>query len=299
MQPNGLIIIHKEPGMTSHTVVQRVKRLLAADKAGHTGTLDPLASGVLPVLLGRGVKASEFLLEGDKHYRALLTLGLTTDTEDISGRVLTRTDELPSAEAVLAAAEALRGEIVQIPPMYSAIKVGGVRLMALARQGKDVEREGRTVTVYRLEITPVDRATYCLEVHCSKGTYIRTLCADLGRALGCGGVMSGLCRTEAAGFGLSEAHTLAELEALALPERQALVLPLEETVFRDCPALPVSPFYAHLLHNGAAVVMKKLTAEAYAPGTRLRLYDAAGFFAVGQVLEGEEGPLVKPVKQLR
>ena len=186
---NGLIIIDKEEGLSSFAVVSRVRRLLGVDKAGHTGTLDPLATGVLPVLLGRGVKASEYMLTSDKHYIATLLLGITTDTEDITGEVLTRTDLIPSEKEVEEAVGSMIGEGLQTPPMYSALKVGGRKLCDLAREGKTVEREARRITVYSIGLKKLSELEYELDVTCSKGTYIRTLCADIGKKLATGGVM--------------------------------------------------------------------------------------------------------------
>lgn len=292
---SGLILINKEEGMTSQTVVNRVKRLLGADKAGHTGTLDPMATGVLPVLVGRAVKASEFLLTSRKHYRATLLLGQETDTEDVTGNILATSDEIPCEKEVYAACYSMVGESMQIPPMYSAIRVGGRRLMELAREGKTVEREARPITVYRLDATRTGSRTYTLDVECSKGTYIRTLCADIGKKLGCGGVMAALCRTEAAGYTLSEAHTLTEIETMSLQERCALVRPPEE-IFSDTPALTLPAFYARLARNGLPIYLRKI-GRSDPLGARLRLYDAGGFFALGEVREEEEGIAVKPIRQ--
>ena len=177
---SGIIVIKKEKGITSQGVVSRVKRLFGEKKAGHTGTLDPLATGVLPVLLGRGVKASEYMLSSDKHYRAELLLGTVTDTEDITGTVLRTSEDIPDEARVLSVIESFIGESLQTPPMYSALKVGGEKLCDLARQGVMVEREARRITVHSLEAERISDRVYSLNVHCSKGTYIRTLCADIG-----------------------------------------------------------------------------------------------------------------------
>ena len=292
---SGLILINKEEGMTSQTVVNRVKRLLGADKAGHTGTLDPMATGVLPVLVGRAVKASEFLLTSRKHYRATLLLGRETDTEDVTGNILRETDEIPCERTVYPVCYSMVGDSMQVPPMYSAIRVGGRRLMELAREGKTVEREARPITVYRLDATRTGARTYDLDVECSKGTYIRTLCADIGRKLGCGGVMAALCRTEAAGYKLEETHTLAEIETMSLQERCALVRPTEE-IFSDAPALTLPAFYARLARNGLPIYLRKI-GRSDPLGARLRLYDADGFFALGEVREEEEGIAVRPIRQ--
>ena len=259
MAIDGILLLEKEAGMTSHTAVRRLARLFGVEKAGHTGTLDPMATGVLPVLIGRGVKASEYLTEGDKHYIATLRLGLTTDTEDITGTTLRVSDRLPDEAEVLAALQAFRGEILQTPPMYSALKVGGHKLMDLARRGVTVEREPRPITVHRLTAEKLSESDYRLDVVCSKGTYIRTLCADIGAALGVGGVMASLCRAEAAGFPLSACHTLAAYEAMTEEERDAAVIPTE-ALFTCLPALYCPPFFARLAENGQRVDEKKLGA---------------------------------------
>lgn len=278
---SGIVLLEKEAGMTSHTAVRRLARLFGVEKAGHTGTLDPMATGVLPVLIGRGVKASEYLTEGDKHYIATLRLGLTTDTEDITGTTLRVSDRLPDEAEVLAALQAFRGEILQTPPMYSALKVGGHKLMDLARRGVTVEREPRPITVHRLTAEKLSESDYRLDVVCSKGTYIRTLCADIGAALGVGGVMASLCRAEAAGFPLSACHTLAAYEAMTEEERNAAVIPTE-ALFTCLPTLYFPPFFARLAENGQRVDEKKLGAS-YPEKTRLRLVDDAGFFALGEI----------------
>lgn len=278
---SGIVLLEKEAGMTSHTAVRRLARLFGVEKAGHTGTLDPMATGVLPVLIGRGVKASEYLTEGDKHYIATLRLGLTTDTEDITGTTLRASDRLPDEAEVLAALQAFRGEILQTPPMYSALKIGGHKLMDLARRGVTVEREPRPITVHRLTAEKLSESDYRLDVVCSKGTYIRTLCADIGAALGVGGVMASLCRAEAAGFPLSACHTLAAYEAMTEEERNAAVIPTE-ALFTCLPALYFPPFFARLAENGQRVDEKKLGAS-YPEKTRLRLVDDAGFFAIGEI----------------
>lgn len=290
----GIFILNKGEGLTSQSAVNRVKRLFGAEKAGHTGTLDPMATGVLPVLLGRAVKASEFMLSSDKHYRATLRLGLTTDTEDTTGEVLTRADRLPQAEEVLAAADAFRGEIWQTPPMYSALKQNGKKLVDLARAGITVERESRKITVHRLTLSPLSPSDYEMDVLCSKGTYIRTLCADLGAALGVGGVMASLCRMEAAGFSLSDAHTLEELEGASEEERRALLFPVER-VFSSLPKLTLPPFFARLAKNGAPIYQKKIGVSLPA-GARVRVADEAGFFAVAESCESPDGMVFRMLK---
>ena len=292
---NGLIIINKEEGMSSFAVVSRVRRLLGAEKAGHTGTLDPMATGVLPVLLGRGVKASEYMLTSDKHYIARLLLGVTTDTEDITGSVLSECDDIPSENAVMAAIESMIGDSEQIPPMYSALKVGGKKLCDLARDGVTIEREPRKITVYSIDAKKISDREYELDVICSKGTYIRTLCADIGKRLGTGGVMKALIRAEASGFKLSEAHTISELEAMSEEERDALILPIER-IFADKKNINLPPFFARLARCGVEIYLHKIKTELPI-GERVTLSDEKGFFALGEVREFPDGAAIKPIKQ--
>ncbi len=293
---SGIVIVNKEEGLTSQAVVNRVKRIFGVKKAGHTGTLDPLATGVLPVLIGRAVKASEYMLTSDKHYGATLLLGVSTDTEDITGEVLERCDKLPSEDEVRAAARAHTGRIMQTPPMYSALKVGGKKLCDLARDGVTVEREPREVTVYSIEVKRLSESEYFLDVSCSKGTYIRTLCADIGKMLGCGGTMKTLCRLSASGYTTSDGHTLGELEAMSGEERLGTVRPVEE-IFEKHKAVNLSDFFARLAHSGLEIYLKKIGVDLPL-GERVRLYDKNGFFALGEVREYEDGAAIKPIKQL-
>ncbi len=292
---NGVIVINKENGLTSQAVVNRVKRLLGADKAGHTGTLDPMAEGVLPVLVGRAVKASEYMLSSDKHYIATLLLGITTDTEDVTGKVLTENQAVPPEDEVLSAVNKMLGTSLQTPPMYSALKVGGKKLCDLAREGITVEREAREITVYGISAKRLSEREYLLDIVCSKGTYIRTLCADIGKALGVGGVMKTLTRAEAGGFTLSDAITLGELEALRVDERERLILPTER-IFDKYERLTLKPFFSRLARNGVEIYLSKIGLSREV-GTRLALYDADGFFALGEVREFDTGLAVKPIKQ--
>ncbi|MBR2929963.1 MAG: tRNA pseudouridine(55) synthase TruB [Clostridia bacterium] len=293
--PSGVVILDKTEGISSQSAVNRLKRLLGSDKAGHTGTLDPLATGVLPILVGRAVKASEYLMTGDKHYSATLLLGVTTDTEDITGEMLTTSDEIPAEEAVTAAALSFIGESKQIPPMYSAIKIGGEKLYDKARRGETVEREARDITVYDLKCERLSEREYRIDVHCSKGTYIRTLLADIGKKLGCGGTMKTLRRTEAAGFGIGIAHTLDEIEAMDEDERLKLVIPTEK-LFTAYGEIRLSPFYSRLMHAGLAIKCAKLGVRC-SVGERFKLYCDYGFFAIGEAIEEEDGLAIKPIKQ--
>ena len=292
---NGLIIINKPAGISSHSVVGRVKRALGATKAGHTGTLDPMATGVLPVLIERGVKASEYMLSEDKHYKATLLLGVTTDTEDISGSVLSQSDEIPEASKVHEAVASMRGVSYQTPPMYSAIKIGGKKLYELAREGKTVEREEREINVYDIKSERINDKEYILDVKCSKGTYIRTLCSDIGKRLGCGATMKTLERLEAGGFSIDDAITLDELEKLSPKERESCVLPIE-SVFKDLTCVNLPDFFARLASCGVEIYLNKINLSLNV-GERVTLYNKNGFFALGEVKEFDSGLAIKPIKQ--
>lgn len=293
---NGILILDKGQNMTSFAAVRRVQRLLGADKAGHTGTLDPMATGVLPILIGRSVKLSEYLLTGEKHYVATLRLGLTTDTEDVTGKVLSTCDLLPPEEKVRDVCSSFVGRILQTPPMYSALKIGGKKLVDLARAGISVEREPRPITVFRLGVEKLTDREYSLDVLCSKGTYIRTLCADIGAALGVGGVMASLRRVSAGGFTLADAHTLEQLEAMTPEQRDAVVFP-PETLFLSDPAVVLPPFFARLARSGQTILQKKIGAH-FDENQRVRLYDGETFFAIGEAVMTADGPAVKPIKQI-
>ena len=292
---NGVIIINKEEGLSSQGVVTRVKRLLGADKAGHTGTLDPMATGVLPILVGRGVKASEFMLTSDKHYSATLLLGVTTDTEDVTGEVLAECDKIPNETEVLDVIRSFVGEYMQTPPMYSALKVGGKKLYELAREGQVIEREARAVFIHSIDAKKLSEREYFIDVKCSKGTYIRTLCADIGTKLGCGGTMKTLERCEASGFVLADGITISDLEALSTEERWERVLPVEY-IFRDKREISLPPFFARLARAGQEIYLKKIKATAEL-GEFIKLSDEAGFFALGEVREFEGGLAIKPIRQ--
>ena len=295
-EPTGVLIVNKHAGATSHDIVNKIRRIYGTRRVGHTGTLDPMATGVLVVLVGRAAKASEYLASDRKQYRALLRLGITTDTEDTSGVVLTQTEALPTTAQVEAVLPSFHGKIQQIPPMYSALKVNGKKLVDLAREGQTVERQAREIEIFELLMMPTDVASdYRLTVTCSGGTYIRTLCADIGATLGCGGAMAELERTEACGFSIDHAHTVEELEAMTTEKRLALLIPTER-LFKPLPAINLSPFYERLFRSGCAIQQKKLKCD-FPLGQRLRIYGADGsFFALGEVIEEDEGSAVKSMK---
>ena len=233
--PNGIIIIDKPAGWTSMDVCAKLRGILHEKRVGHAGTLDPMATGVLPVFVGQATKAVSFAENGRKVYEAVLLLGRVTDTQDTSGETLEERAVTVTADDVAAALPRFLGEIEQIPPMYSAIKVNGQKLYDLARQGKEVARKPRRITIYGLALTEnMGGGRYALRVECSKGTYIRTLCHDLGQALGCGGCMAALRRTEASGFRIDEAVTIED----AAREGEALLRPLDSQ-FRAYPAFTI------------------------------------------------------------
>lgn len=292
---SGIFVLKKEEGMTSQGAVTRVKRLFGADKAGHTGTLDPMATGVLPVLIGRAVKASEYMLTSDKYYLALMRLGITTDTEDTTGNVLSKTDKLPTESEVMAAIERFTGKIMQTPPMYSALKIGGRKLCDLARAGVTLEREAREITVFSIEAKRLSDSDYSLRVHCSKGTYIRTLCADIGAYLGCGGAMAALERERASVFTLDDAISLGELEAMSEEERESSLVPVER-VFAHLDAVTLPEFFERLARSGLEIYLRKLGIELEL-GSTVRLMGKDGFFAIGEVRDFENGKAIKPIKQ--
>lgn len=291
----GVLVINKHAGCTSHDIVNRVRRLYGTKRVGHTGTLDPMATGVLVVLIGRAAKAEEYLQPGKKGYRATLRLGITTDTEDTTGNVLTKTDSLPPRERVLATCREFVGKIDQIPPMYSALKVGGRKLVDIARSGGEVERKPRPIEIYSLTCTPTDDdSEYILDVSCSGGTYIRTLCADIGARLGCGGAMASLLRTETCGFSIGQSHTIKELTEMNEAERTALLIPTE-SLFANISIVKLPEFFEKLCRGGCEIYQKKIGTH-YDIGTRVRLYGKDGFFALGEVFEYENGTAIKAIK---
>ncbi len=277
-EPCGVVIVDKAAGMTSFDVVAKMRRIYGTRRVGHTGTLDPDATGVLVVLVGRAAKAAEYLTAGKKQYTATLKLGVTTDTEDTSGEVLSTSEDIPDAASVTAAAKSFFGEYMQIPPMYSALKRGGEKLVDLARRGITVEREARRVEIYSIECEPTSDITeYTLRVLCSHGTYIRTLCADIGAKLGCGGCMASLRRGETGGFTLPDAHTVEQIAEA--PDEYLLST---ETLFPELREMNFDGEDERLIKNGVSV-----SAKRFFEGERLRLYAGGEFFGLGEVKNGK------------
>lgn len=272
---DGLIVIDKPCGKTSHDMVYFVRRLFGIKKVGHTGTLDPDASGVLPVCIGRATKAADMLTASNKAYRAQLVLGMTTDTLDASGEILTEQPVTASKEEIENAIKSFIGEIDQIPPMFSAIKQGGKKLYELARSGITVEREKRRVTIYNIEIieTDTENHTVTIDVSCSKGTYIRTLCEDIGAKLGCGAYMNTLVRTKSADFTLADAYTPEQL--MQMKESGTLesaVIPVD-ILFKDCKKVVLNGFLAEKAKNGV-----KIRRSGLNEGEMYRVYGENGEF---------------------
>ncbi len=275
---NGILNVYKEQGWTSHDVVARLRAICGQKRIGHAGTLDPDAEGVLVVLFGNATRVSEMLTVREKAYRAVLLLGVETDTQDISGTVLREESvESITEEAVRTAAAGFVGTIEQIPPMYSALKVDGKKLCDLARKGQAVERAPRSVTIYDLIIEQIDLPRVTLSVRCSKGTYIRTLCQDIGARLGCGGTMEHLVRTESGGYHVADSLRIAEIQSLWEEGRLGTrVHPVEE-VFADCPAAQTKPDSDRLLYNGNRISADGI--EGMLPSApRIRMRDSEGTF---------------------
>ncbi len=277
---SGVIIIDKHEGVTSFRIISILKRMFDTSTVGHTGTLDPLATGVLPVLVGRAVKASDYIMSQDKRYIAEIKLGLTTDTEDITGEVLSRCDAIPTEEQFCRAAESFIGEISQVPPMYSAIKVGGRKLVDIAREGGEVERSPRNVRIYSIDVEKCSDDTYRLDVSCSKGTYIRTLCADIGKKLGCGAVMSTLRRVQTGKFTLDDAYTIEELEKMSFDERVAS-LKSTESLFSDMREVQLPQFFGNLFLSGAPLYQKKIRLDIPV-GETVRVKYGQVFLGIGK-----------------
>lgn len=293
---NGIIIIDKEPGFTSHDVVAKMRGICGQKKIGHTGTLDPMATGVLPVCLGSGTRLCDLLADRDKEYVAELLLGVETDTQDITGRVLTEKPVETDADKVRAVCESFLGDYEQVPPMYSALKVDGKKLYELARAGKEVERKARTVKILELEILECRLPIVRTRVVCSKGTYIRTLCADIGTKMGCGGTMKSLQRTRAGRFKLESAMTLGELRQLKDENRLMEAVLSVDSVFENCPALHVSVENQHFLDNGNSIYPRQTLENIfYAPGQWIRFYREDGSFGGIYVYDGQK-QWYRPVK---
>ena len=297
---NGIINVYKEKGFTSHDVVAKLRGICKMKKIGHTGTLDPEAVGVLPVCLGSGTKLCDMLTDWDKEYIAVLRLGVVTDTQDMTGQVLSQCDadliEALTKEQVRDAIMSFTGAYDQIPPMYSALKVNGKRMYELARAGIEIERKPRTVQIREIEIKSIDPPLVKMRVVCSKGTYIRTLCHDIGAKLGCGGSMESLTRSRVGIFRIEDALTLEELERLRDDDKISSVIISPDTVFDGVRAVVVNEQGLRLVQNGNTLTGSQLTERVrFEDGEQVRVYDAdKRFYGIYDYHEAER--LLKPVK---
>lgn len=277
--PDGILIIDKPAGWTSMDVCAKLRGILREKRIGHAGTLDPMATGVLPVFVGRATKAVQFAENGRKEYRTVLKLGTVTDTQDTTGTVLSRCDRRVTRAELEAVLPQFRGDILQVPPMYSALKVDGKKLYEIARRGGEVARAARPVTIGELTVLGEADGDYVLRVRCSKGTYIRTLCHDIGAALDCGGVMSALRRTEVGGYRVEDAHTMDELCALPREAAQRLLLSVD-SLWPDAPQVTVDAEAERLARCGNPFTLS-------APDGTYRIYAASGeFLLLAQVTDG-------------
>ncbi|MCM1146057.1 MAG: tRNA pseudouridine(55) synthase TruB [Clostridium sp.] len=293
---HGMININKEAGYTSHDVVAKLRGILGQKKIGHTGTLDPDAVGVLPVCLGVGTKLCDMLTASDKEYAAVICLGITTDTQDMSGTVLTRNEVCVTPKQVEEAVFSFQGSYEQIPPMYSALKVNGKKLYELAREGREVERKARCVTIKEIEIVRMQIPKVWIRVVCTKGTYIRTLCDDIGKKLGCGAAMESLERTRVGDFMIKDALSLSEVERLAHENMlQDVIIPPAD-MFPDLRKERVKSRYQKLLANGNPLVWEMMCdGSGFCDNEQVRIYSEENiFYGIYRYEEGTES--FHPVK---
>lgn len=287
---NGILVINKEKGFTSHDVVNVVRKTLGTRKVGHTGTLDPNAEGVLPICVGKSTKACDMLTFSDKEYVAEVKLGITTDTYDIWGNILTQKPVNVNPENIREAVSHFIGEIDQIPPMYSAIKQNGKKLYELAREGITVDLKPRRITIYSCDITDIKCDTFTIKVRCSKGTYIRSLCRDIGEYLGCGACMLSLIRTKSSVFDIRDSITLDELKSKTYESGPQSVLECVDRLFMQYPELRVNDIVKKRLLNGAYSIVKD-------PIGTYRIYDTEGcFVGVAEIIVGNKGNVIRMVK---
>lgn len=293
---HGIINVYKEPGFTSFDVVAKLRGIVGQKKIGHTGTLDPAAQGVLPVCFGNGTKLCDMLTDRSKEYEAVLLLGVTTDTLDMEGTVQERKEVNVTEEQLRDALKHFEGEYDQVPPMYSACKVNGKRLYELAREGISVERKARRVTIEKITVLHMELPRVTFRVSCSKGTYIRSLCQDIGDYLGCGGCMESLLRTRSGQFTLDSARKLGELQELKNNGKlESVLIPIEE-VLRDLEALHVKPEFKKIIDNGNPLLVSQLLAPPFLKdGEKYRIYNAEGQFCASYFYSAERD-ILKPDK---
>ena len=289
--PCGILPIYKEKGMTSHDCVNIARRLFNTRAVGHTGTLDPMAEGVLVLLVGRATKLERFLVSDSKEYSATLRLGIETDTEDTTGAVLAKYDNVPNEDSVRAAAETMLGKSEQLPPMYSAVKIGGKKLYEYAREGKEVERKGRMITVSSICCERITDTDYKLDCTVSSGTYIRTLCADIGRKLYCGGAMVSLLRTRAGRFTLDDCVKIDTLREEEYEARLSHLIPPVNAL--DGERITFPQFFERLYLSGCEIYQKKI-GTSLSVGERVLVFSAGGdFLSIGTVREFPQGTAIK------
>lgn len=285
---HGIINIHKEKGYTSHDVVAKLRGIVGQKKIGHTGTLDPDATGVLPVCFGKATKLCDMLTDKNKTYETVMLLGKTTDTQDISGQVLTEMSyEHLTEEEVMEKVLSFQGDYMQVPPMYSALKVNGKKLYELAREGIEIERKARPVSILAIEVLEMKLPRVRMRVSCSKGTYIRTLCHDIGDALGCGACMEELVRTKVSCFELKNSLTLEEVaEKKKQGQLLEILIPIDQ-MFLDYEAVSLKSEFIYLVYNGNAFLPKHLdTTMILTDGKKVRVYDDKNqFIAIYQYVE--------------
>ena len=294
---HGMINVYKEKGFTSHDVVAKLRGICKQKKIGHTGTLDPDAVGVLPVCLGCATRLCDMLTDKDKEYVAVLRLGITTDTQDATGKVLAEKEVSVSGEEVRAVIASFEGEQLQIPPMYSALKVNGKKLYELAREGKEIERKARPIVVHEIEILSENMPEFTIRVKCSKGTYIRTICHDIGQKLSCGGVMVSLKRTKVGNFGIEDAYTLSQIEDMAKEGKLCEILLPVEKVFEKLPEIRVKETAMKALLNGNQLKKEEILmlSDEALKAEEVRVYGADGrFYGVYGYQEGRK--LFCPIK---
>ena len=292
---SGIINVYKEKGFTSFDVVAKLRGILRTKKIGHTGTLDPDAEGVLPVCIGRATKVCDILPDKDKVYEAVMLLGVETDTQDTSGEILKELPVEVSEDAVREAILSFVGEYAQVPPMYSALKVNGKKLYELAREGKTVERKARNVQIFSIDILEMDLPRVRMSVHCSKGTYIRTLCHDIGGMLGCGGCMEKLLRTKVGVFELADTLKLSEIDQLAkegLVEEKIISV---DELFDDYVKVWMKKEFDVVVHNGNRIQKRMFEQKLDSNAERLRVYDSENTF-IGIFEYSKERNDYKPVK---
>lgn len=287
---HGVININKEKGYTSHDVVAKLRGIVGQKKIGHTGTLDPDATGVLPVCLGKATKLCDMLTDKSKTYETVMLLGKVTDTQDISGAVLSEnTTEYLDEQNVRDTIQSFVGEYMQVPPMYSALKVNGKKLYELAREGIEIERKARPVTIFKIHIKEINLPRVRMEVSCSKGTYIRTLCHDIGEKLGCGACMEELIRTKVSRFELQDSVTLAQVQLLKEEGRLEEVLTAIDEMFADYEAVTLKDEFVAFAYNGNVFLPKHLAKHIeLADGKMVRVYDSQGHFIAVYKFEKEK-----------